>query len=87
MKRRLVFVALTVLGTAVLAFVSSPKLPETMKRVSQFSFDKKLLGDGAKSADAIGVAFPGGKVNGNAKNVKLRFDASYIKLVQEKRRK
>jgi NitT/TauT family transport system substrate-binding protein len=64
----------------MLAFVSSPKLPETMKRVSQFSFDKKLLGDGAKSADAIGVAFPGGKVNGNAKNVKLRFDASYLQM-------
>jgi NitT/TauT family transport system substrate-binding protein len=64
----------------MLAFVTSPKLPETMKRVSQFSFDKKLLGDNAKSADAIGVAFPGGKVNGNAKNVKLRFDASYLQM-------
>jgi NitT/TauT family transport system substrate-binding protein len=63
-----------------LAFVTSPKLVETMKRVSQFSFDKKLLGEGAKSADAIGVAFPGGKVNGNAKNTKLRFDASYLQL-------
>jgi NitT/TauT family transport system substrate-binding protein len=63
-----------------LAFVTSPKLADTMKRVSQFSFDKKLLGDGAKSADAIGVEFPGGKVNGNTKNVKLRFDASYLQM-------
>lgn len=63
-----------------LAFVTSPKLADTMKRVSQFSFDKKLLGDNAKSADAIGVAFPGGKVNGNAKNTKLRFDATYLQL-------
>lgn len=64
----------------MLAFVTSPKLPETMKRVSQFSFDKKLLGDGAKSADAIGVGFPGGKLNGNPKNLKLRFDASYLQM-------
>jgi NitT/TauT family transport system substrate-binding protein len=63
-----------------LAFVTNPKLADTMKRVSQFSFDKKLLGDGAKSADAIGVEFPGGKINGNTKNVKLRFDASYLKM-------
>jgi NitT/TauT family transport system substrate-binding protein len=63
-----------------LAFVTSPKLQETMKRVSQFSFDKKLLGETAKSADAIGVAFPGGKTNGNAKNTKLRFDDTYLKL-------
>jgi NitT/TauT family transport system substrate-binding protein len=63
-----------------LAFVTSPRLPETMKRVSQFSFDKKLLGEGARSADAIGVAFPGGAVNGNARNTRLRFDASYLQL-------
>jgi NitT/TauT family transport system substrate-binding protein len=63
-----------------LAFVTSPKLPETMKKVAQFSFDKGLLGQGARSADTIGVAFPGGTVNGNAKNTKLRFDASYLQL-------
>ncbi|MFY3152430.1 putative urea ABC transporter substrate-binding protein [Achromobacter xylosoxidans] len=63
-----------------LAFVSSPKLPETMKRVAQFSFDKGLLGEGARSADAIGMSFPGGVTVGNATNTKLRFDATYLKL-------
>jgi len=66
--------------TEALAFVTSPRLPETMKRVSQFSFDKKLLGEGARSADAIGVAFPGGAVIGNARNTRLRFDASFLQL-------
>lgn len=66
-----------------LAFATSPQLPETMRRVAQFSFDKGLLGEGARSADAIGVAFPGGKVNGNAKNVKLRFDATYLQLAAD----
>ena len=65
------------------SFVTSPKLADTMKRVSKFSFDKKLLGDGAKSADAIGVAFPGGAVNGNAKNTKLRFDDTYLRLAAD----
>jgi NitT/TauT family transport system substrate-binding protein len=63
-----------------LAFVKSPKLPETMKRVAQFSFDKGLLGDGAKSADTIGVAYPGNVTTGNAKNTKLRFDATYLQM-------
>lgn len=63
-----------------LAFVSSPQLPETMKRVAQFSFDKGLLGEGARSADAIGMSFPGGVTVGNATNTKLRFDATYLKL-------
>lgn len=66
-----------------LAFATSPKLPETMQRVAKFSFDKGLLGEGARSADAIGVAFPGGKVNGNAKNTKLRFDATYLQLAAD----
>ncbi len=64
-------------------FTTSADLPAIMKRVSQFSFEKGLLGDGAKSPDAIGVGFPGGKVNGNAKNVKLRFDATYMKQAAE----
>lgn len=64
----------------MLDFVTAPALPQTMKRVSQFSFEKGLLGEGAKGADAIGVAFPGGTVNGNAKNVKLRFDDTFLKL-------
>jgi NitT/TauT family transport system substrate-binding protein len=64
-------------------FTTSAELPAIMKRVSQFSFEKGLLGDGAKSADAIGVAFPGGKVNGNTKNVKLRFDATYMQQAAE----
>jgi len=62
-----------------LDFVTSANLAETMKRVAQFSFDKGLLGEGARSADAIGVAFPDGSVNGNAKNIKLRFDATYLR--------
>lgn len=64
----------------MLDFVAAPALPQTMKRVAQFSFDKGLLGEGAKSADAIGMAFPGGATTGNAKNVKLRFDDSFLKL-------
>lgn len=63
-----------------LAFATGPKLPATMKHVAQFSFDKGLLGEGARSADAVGVAFPGGAVNGNVKNTKLRFDATYLRL-------
>ena len=63
-----------------LAFVTSPKLPETMKRVADFSFDKGLLGAGATSADAIGIAFPGGVINGDKQNVQLRFDDSFLRL-------
>lgn len=63
-----------------LQFISSPELAKTMQRVAQFSFDKGLLGDGAQSADFIGMQFPGGTTQGDSGNVKLRFDDSYLKM-------
>ncbi len=49
-----------------LAFISSPDLAKTMQRVAQFSFDKGLLGEGAQSADFIGMTFPGNVTLGDA---------------------
>lgn len=63
-----------------LAFATSPELAKTMQRVAAFSFDKGLLGDGAQSADFIGMAFPGNITQGDASNVKLRFDDSFVKM-------
>lgn len=63
-----------------LTFISSKELAKTMQRVAQFSFDKGLLGEGAHSADFIGMTFPGGVTVGDTANSKLRFDDSYLKL-------
>lgn len=62
------------------AFTTSPNLPKTLDSVRKFSFDHGLLGEGAKTVDAVGIEFPGGRTLGNAKNVKMRFDAGYTKL-------
>jgi NitT/TauT family transport system substrate-binding protein len=61
-----------------LAAERAPALAETMTRVRDFSFSKGLFGQGAKSADAIGIALPGGKTLGDANNVKLRFDPTFM---------
>jgi NitT/TauT family transport system substrate-binding protein len=65
-----------------LAAYSSPDLVKTNDLVRKFSFDKGLLGEGAKSADAIGIEFPGAKL-GSATNVKMRFDPTYVKLAAD----
>lgn len=65
------------------AFTTSKELPKTMDLVRTFSFDHGLLGDGAKSKDAVGMEFPGGVVLGNKANVKLRFDASFMKMAED----
>jgi NitT/TauT family transport system substrate-binding protein len=68
---------------AAVAATSSPTLITTMTRVRDFSFSKGLFGQGAKSADAIGIAFPGNKTLGDANQVTLRFDASYMQMAAD----
>ena len=65
------------------AFTASGDLAKTMDLVRTFSFEHNLLGEGVKSKDAIGIAFPSGQVLGNKANVKLRFDASYMRMALE----
>jgi NitT/TauT family transport system substrate-binding protein len=65
------------------SFVTSGDLVKTMELVRTFSFEHALLGEGVKSKDAIGIAFPGGKSLGAKGNVKLRFDATYMQMAAE----
>ncbi len=64
-------------------FATSAALPETMKHVAQFSFDHGLLGESAPDAGFIGIAFPNGEVQGSKDNLKLRFDAEYMRMAAE----
>ena len=66
--------------TDAYAFTTSPDLVKTMDLVRTFSFTHGLLGKGAKSADVVGISFPGGKTLGDAKNVKMRFDPTFMQL-------
>lgn len=65
------------------AFITAPTLVTGMDKVRKFSFAKGLLGSGAKNVDAIGIVFPGGKVLGNPKNIKLRYDETYVKMAMD----
>lgn len=64
------------------AFAISAELPNTMTKVAQFSFKHGLLGDGARSADAVGMQFAN-RQTGNARNIKLRFDPSFMKMAAD----
>ncbi|GAD61253.1 putative urea ABC transporter substrate-binding protein [Aquipseudomonas alcaligenes] len=65
------------------AFANSPKLPATMTKVAEFSFSHGLLGEGAQSADAVGMAFAKDVITGDKGNVKLRFDPSYMQMAAD----
>ena len=64
------------------AFVNSPKLMTTMEYVANFSFEHGLLGEGAADASFIGIETPAG-VFGNTRNIKLRFNPSYMEMAAE----
>lgn len=65
------------------AFTSGPELPATMVNVAEFLFDKGILGEGAPSADFIGVAYPDGSTTGDASNVQFRFDTTYMQMAAD----
>jgi len=64
-------------------FATSPDLKKTMEQVRTFTFSKGLFGKGAKSKDFVGMEFPDKSILGDAKNVKLRFDASVMQLAAD----
>ena len=63
-------------------FAKSDALLTTMKKVAEFSFDHGLLGEKAPDAATVGVEGPKG-IYGNGKNVKLRFDTTYMQLAAD----
>lgn len=65
------------------AFANSPKLPATMSKVAEFSFAHGLLGDGAPSAEVIGMSFAKGVTTGDKANLKLRFDPTYMQMAAD----
>lgn len=66
-------------------FTNSADLVQTMDHVRRFSFEHGILGEGARSVDAVGIAFPGGKMLGDKANVKLRFTSDYMKMAADGR--
>ena len=65
------------------AFTQSAELPSTMVSVAEFLFDKGILGEGAPSADYVGVAYPDGSTTGDANNVKFRYDTTYMQMAAD----
>ncbi|PJI86335.1 NitT/TauT family transport system substrate-binding protein [Yoonia maricola] len=66
-----------------IAFTSGTELPETMTNVAEFLFDKGILGEGAPSADFVGVEYPDGTITGDANNVTFRFDTTYMQMAAD----
>ena len=64
-------------------FTQGGELPNTMVSVAEFLFDKGILGEGAPSADFVGVAYPDGTITGDPNNVQFRFDTTYMQMAAD----
>lgn len=64
------------------AFSKSLDLKATMQKVSEFSFEHGLLGDGAPDASFIGIETPAG-IYGDKANIKLRFNPAYMEMAAQ----
>lgn len=64
-------------------FAADQKLKQTMEYVRSFCFDHGLYGEGKSSKDFVGIQFSDGTIMGDAKNVKMRFDKTYIQMAAD----
>jgi NitT/TauT family transport system substrate-binding protein len=64
------------------AFVSGPDLVKSIDLVRAFCFEHNLFGEKVTSKDAVGIETPT-KTLGSTKNVKLRFDPTYMQLAAD----
>lgn len=58
--------------------MESQSFRDILGEMTQFAFDKGLMGDGAPGPDFIGMEFQDGSILGNEGNVRLRFPTTYM---------
>jgi NitT/TauT family transport system substrate-binding protein len=68
---------------AAIEYTKAAGLKQKMDFVRQFCFSHGLLGENAKSADVVGISYPDGSIQGDANNVKMRFDTSFMQLAAD----
>jgi NitT/TauT family transport system substrate-binding protein len=64
-------------------FVTGSGPIETMEKVRQFAFAHGLLGERAPNPDFVGIEFADGTILGSADNVRLRFNAEYMRMARD----
>ena len=55
-------------------YTRGTEIKEKMDFVRNFCFQHGLLGENARSVDVVGISYPDGTIQGDNRNVKLRFD-------------
>jgi NitT/TauT family transport system substrate-binding protein len=59
---------------AAIDYTRGSEIKEKMDFVRHFCFKHGLFGESARSVDIVGISYPDGTLQGDSRNVKLRFD-------------
>jgi NitT/TauT family transport system substrate-binding protein len=59
-------------------YAGSAEIKQNMDYVRNFCFDHGLLGENAPSVDIVGIQYPDGSIQGDAKNVMFIFDSKFM---------
>jgi NitT/TauT family transport system substrate-binding protein len=59
-------------------YTRGTEIKEKMDFVRNFCFKHGLLGENARSVDIVGVRYPDGAIQGDSRNVKLRFETQFV---------
>jgi NitT/TauT family transport system substrate-binding protein len=59
-------------------YAHGTEIKEKMDFVRNFCFKYGLLGENARSVDIVGISYPDGTIQGDSRNVRLRFDTRVV---------
>jgi NitT/TauT family transport system substrate-binding protein len=59
-------------------YTRGTEIKAKMDFVRNFCFKYGLLGENARSADIVGISYPDGTIQGDNRNVKLRYDVRFV---------
>lgn len=70
---------------AAIEYAKSDELKQKMDLVRKFCFGHKLLGETARSVDAVGIQYPDATVQGDTQNVRFRYDVTFMQKAMDKK--
>jgi NitT/TauT family transport system substrate-binding protein len=59
-------------------YTRGAEIKDKMDFVRHFCFKHGLLGENASSVDVVGISYPDGAIQGDSRNVKLRYDTRFV---------
>ena len=82
-KNQLKTTAMFYTPQSAIDYMQGQEIKNNMDSVRKFCFKHGLFGEGAESVDIVGISYPDNTIQGNGKNIKLRFDSSFTKMAAQ----